>query len=75
MQCRRNDRERCRPPSGRRVVRGGSWNNNDENLRSANRNNNDPGNSNNNLGLRLSSTSNLSARRIGFKDSIPEQKD
>ena len=36
-----------------RVGRGGSWNNNADNLRSANRNNNDPSNSNNNLGFRL----------------------
>ncbi|MDO4570445.1 MAG: hypothetical protein Q4D38_08685 [Planctomycetia bacterium] len=33
--------------------RGGSWNNNAENCRSANRNNNDPTNSNNNVGFRL----------------------
>lgn len=36
-----------------RVNRGGSWNNNARNCRSANRNNNDPGNRNNNLGLRV----------------------
>ncbi|MBM4311952.1 MAG: hypothetical protein FJ119_13530 [Deltaproteobacteria bacterium] len=36
-----------------RVNRGGSWNNNARNCRSANRNNNSPGNRNNNLGLRL----------------------
>ena len=33
-----------------RVQRGGSWNNNAQNCRSANRNRNDPGNRNNNLG-------------------------
>ncbi|MBT4837067.1 MAG: hypothetical protein HON94_06945 [Methylococcales bacterium] len=32
--------------------RGGSWNNSASNTRCANRNNNSPGNSNNNLGLR-----------------------
>jgi hypothetical protein len=37
------------------VVRGGSWNNNSRNARAANRNNNDPENRNNNLGLRLAS--------------------
>jgi hypothetical protein len=37
-------------------VRGGSWNNNAQNCRSANRNNNTPSNMNNNIGLRLSST-------------------
>ncbi len=36
-----------------RVIRGGSWNNNARNCRAANRNNNDPGNRNNNLGFRL----------------------
>jgi len=36
-----------------RVNRGGSWNNHPENCRSANRNNNSPGNRNNNLGFRL----------------------
>jgi len=34
-------------------LRGGSWNNNDNNCRAANRNNNDPRNCNNNLGVRL----------------------
>ncbi|MCJ7600223.1 MAG: hypothetical protein MUO63_01830 [Desulfobulbaceae bacterium] len=37
-----------------RVLRGGSWNNNGRNVRSANRNGNDPGNRNHNIGLRLS---------------------
>ena len=36
-----------------RVNRGGSWNNNARNCRSANRNNNDPDNRNNNLGFRV----------------------
>ena len=36
-----------------RVNRGGSWNNNPRNVRSANRNRNSPGNRNNNLGFRL----------------------
>jgi len=39
-----------------RVNRGGSWNNNASNCRSAYRNNNSPGNRNNNLGFRLLST-------------------
>jgi len=42
--------------SSNRVKRGGSWNNNAQNCRSANRNNNSPGNRNNNLGIRLSSS-------------------
>ncbi|MEK7287783.1 MAG: SUMF1/EgtB/PvdO family nonheme iron enzyme [Elusimicrobiota bacterium] len=37
-------------------MRGGSWNNNARNLRSANRNNDDPGNRNNNVGFRLASS-------------------
>lgn len=36
-----------------RVLRGGSWNNNAMNCRSANRNNNDPTNRNNNIGFRV----------------------
>jgi formylglycine-generating enzyme required for sulfatase activity len=35
------------------VLRGGSWNNKAENLRSANRNRNNPDNRNNNIGFRL----------------------
>jgi len=35
------------------VKRGGSWNNNPSNLRSANRNNNTAGNRNNNIGFRI----------------------
>ncbi|MEW5867822.1 MAG: SUMF1/EgtB/PvdO family nonheme iron enzyme [Chloroflexota bacterium] len=34
------------------VLRGGSWNNNERNLRAANRNRNAPANSNNNVGFR-----------------------
>ncbi len=36
-----------------RVVRGGSWNNDAQNCRTANRNYNHPDNRNNNLGFRL----------------------
>jgi hypothetical protein len=39
-----------------RVNRGGNWNNNLNNARSANRNNNNPDNRNNNIGFRLSSS-------------------
>jgi len=42
-----------RPETTRRVLRGGSWNNNRDNARCAYRNHNDPGNRNNNVGLRL----------------------
>jgi formylglycine-generating enzyme required for sulfatase activity len=37
-----------------RGLRGGSWNNNTNNIRSANRNRNEPGNWNNNNGFRCS---------------------
>jgi hypothetical protein len=36
-----------------RVLRGGSWNNNGRNCRSANRNRNEPANRNDNIGFRL----------------------
>ncbi|MEI6412574.1 MAG: SUMF1/EgtB/PvdO family nonheme iron enzyme [Bacteroidota bacterium] len=39
-----------------RVIRGGSWNNNPQNCRVAYRNNNTPGNRNNNIGFRLANT-------------------
>ena len=39
-----------------RVLRGGSWNNNPQNVRAANRNRNDATNRNNNSGFRLAST-------------------
>jgi formylglycine-generating enzyme required for sulfatase activity len=35
------------------VNRGGSWNNNPQNTRTANRNNNTPENRNNNIGFRV----------------------
>ncbi|MDR0305076.1 MAG: SUMF1/EgtB/PvdO family nonheme iron enzyme [Chitinispirillales bacterium] len=43
----------CTPNGSNRVNRGGSWNNNSQNCRVANRNNNTPSNSNNNLGFRV----------------------
>jgi formylglycine-generating enzyme required for sulfatase activity len=42
-----------RPYGSNRVIRGGSWNNNANNTRCANRNNNWPNNANNNNGFRL----------------------
>ena len=41
------------PSGSNRVIRGGSWNNNGRNCRSANRNNNNPSNRNNNIGFRV----------------------
>ena len=43
-----------RQESATRVLRGGSWNNNNrDNLLSSNRNNNDPDNRNENIGFRV----------------------
>jgi len=50
------------------VKRGGNWNNNANNCRVANRNNNNPGNSNNNIGFRILNTDN--DRMISFKDEV-----
>jgi formylglycine-generating enzyme required for sulfatase activity len=36
------------------VLRGGTWNNNENNLRASNRNRNNPSNINNNVGFRCS---------------------
>jgi len=48
----------------KRVLRGGSWNNNGRNLRSAYRNGNEPGNRNDNVGFRL-------AQLTGFETQGP----
>jgi hypothetical protein len=53
-----------------RVKRGGNFNNNAQNTRSANRNNNSPDNRNNNLGARLLSTGPV-ARRGTSTDAPP----
>jgi hypothetical protein len=41
----------------RKVLRGGSWNNNANNVRTSNRNRNNPTNRNNNVGFRCANTS------------------
>lgn len=48
-----HDREQVKKS---RVVRGGSWNNNPRNVRTANRNRNNPDNRNNNNGFRIAKT-------------------
>ncbi|MDR1154783.1 MAG: SUMF1/EgtB/PvdO family nonheme iron enzyme [Bacteroidales bacterium] len=42
-----------KPQGSNRVLRGGNWNNNARNCRSAYRNNNNPDNRNNNVGFRV----------------------
>jgi retron-type reverse transcriptase len=54
----------------RRVVRGGSWNNNPENLRSANRNRNTTDNRNNNLGFRVGRTLSAGAGAITVASGV-----
>jgi len=44
---------RRHPRASNRMIRGGNWNNNARNCRSAYRNNNTPDNRNNNIGFRL----------------------
>jgi hypothetical protein len=55
--------------SSNRVNRGGSWNNTSRNCRSANRNRNEPGNRNTNIGFRPSIPSHDS--REPSKDGFP----
>ena len=57
--------------STNRVLRGGSWNNNNDNIRCANRNNNNPNNDNNNNGFRLSNTI---KREFHFETGMEESK-
>ena len=67
--------QRRRGPN--RVNRGGSWNNTADNARAANRNRNNPGNRNNNLGFRLSSTilrTLRNARRQAVTAAGPEHR-
>jgi formylglycine-generating enzyme required for sulfatase activity len=57
---------RQQPRGSNRVLRGGSWNNNAQNCRSANRNNNTPANRNNNTGFRLVSSQPMSTSDDGL---------
>jgi formylglycine-generating enzyme required for sulfatase activity len=47
----------------RRVVRGGSWNNNQRNVRAAYRNHNEPDNANDNIGFRCARSISIGKRR------------
>lgn len=49
----KNEDKRASIEGSNRVIRGGSWNENAENCRTANRNRNNPDNRNNNVGFRL----------------------
>ena len=51
-----------------RVLRGGSWNNNAQNVRSAYRNHNEPGNRNNNIGFRCAQAQDR-AGWLGFEQT------
>jgi hypothetical protein len=59
--CRYNNAVRC-GEQGRAEGCGGAWNNDQQNARCAYRNNNNPDNRNNNLGLRVASAIDLTAR-------------
>ncbi len=58
------DRSKAAAP---RVVRGGSWNNNGRNMRSAIRNRNTPDNRNNNRGFRLALAQHI---KVDMNDQI-----
>ncbi|MBK8174677.1 MAG: SUMF1/EgtB/PvdO family nonheme iron enzyme [Rhodospirillales bacterium] len=64
----------CPVPSRERVNRGGSWNNNSRNLRSAIRNRNNPDNRNNNLGFRVARTPSNTAGAGAFTDAPGEHQ-
>jgi hypothetical protein len=53
--CRRSKHGRPGRNGSYRGLRGGSFNNNDDNLHASNRNNNNPTNENNNIGFRVAS--------------------
>ncbi|HMW17504.1 MAG TPA: SUMF1/EgtB/PvdO family nonheme iron enzyme [Accumulibacter sp.] len=56
-----------------RVLRGGSWNNNGRNVRSANRNWNEPGNRNDTIGFRLAPAQCRRVRRSSRWPSGPSR--
>lgn len=58
-----------------RALRGGSWNNNDQNTRAAYRNNNNPDNRNNNVGFRVAEPLSTGNRKCdGFTESSPREE-
>jgi len=57
------------PGTNRRVVRGGSWNNPQDNARAAYRNHNDPDNRNNDIGFRVVCSSHMFTPLQGRRSS------
>jgi hypothetical protein len=53
-----------------RALRGGSWNNNDQNTRAAYRNNNNPYNRNNNIGFRVAEPLSMGDRNCGSSKEL-----
>ena len=53
------------------MVRGGSWNNNQDNARAAYRNNNTPDNRNTNIGFRVLLSSHIHHPRPGYRQVRP----
>ena len=60
-----------RPVNESRVLRGGSWNNNQENARADYRNHNHPDNRNNNIGFRVVCSSHIRLRPSDFRQVPP----
>jgi len=60
-----------RKAGAKRVIRGGSWNNNARNVRAANRNQNDPDNRNDNLGFRCARAHHRTGRSGPEQIAIP----
>ena len=60
-----------RPVIESRVVRGGAWNNNQDNARADYRNHNDPDNRNNNIGFRVVVSSHIHLRPFGYRHVPP----
>ena len=61
---------KTRASGSNRVKRGGSWNNDGTNLRSAKRNNNTPGNRKNNIGFRVGCRVGLSGMDFSQRPSL-----
>ena len=58
-----------------RALRGGAWNNNDQNTRAAYRNNNNPHNRNNNVGFRVVEPLSMGYRKCGRSTELPPRQE